>query len=407
MWVRKRLDIGWGDLAFAILRCFRSQDAEQTQRRIEQFWSAAGDALTCLSVRTGFDLLLGALKFPPKSEILISALTIPDMVRIIEDHGLVPVPLDLDLATMAPRPESLHRAITPATRAIVVAHLFGGQVAMEPLLELARRHQLLLIEDCAQAFTAGQYRGHPQADASMFSFGPIKTATALGGAVLCVRRPEVLEQMRIAQADYPAQSRWFCVRRLLKYSFLKALSPRLICGAIISVCQAIGYDYDRMINGAVRGFAGADFLRRIRHRPSGPLLALLERRLRTYDVQRLAERAQRGELLARMLGPHMQCPGVQYRAHTHWVFPILAADPHQAVDVLRAAGFDATQGQSMCVVVAPADRPQLQPCAAEDALRRIVYLPIYPEISLAAVSRMADAVLAQCVDQRAALLPVE
>ena len=61
----------------------------------------AGGALACLSVRSGFDLLLAALDLPPKSEVLITALTIPDMVRIIKDHDLVPVPLTWTCARWA------------------------------------------------------------------------------------------------------------------------------------------------------------------------------------------------------------------------------------------------------------------------------------------------------------------
>ena len=105
---------------------------------MEQVWPADGDVLICLSVRSGFDLLLGAFGLPPQSEVLISAITIPHMVRIVKEHDLVPVPLDLDLKDPAPRVDVLSpRAVTPATRVIVVAHLFGGRVSLESVLELA------------------------------------------------------------------------------------------------------------------------------------------------------------------------------------------------------------------------------------------------------------------------------
>ena len=151
-------------------------------------------------------LLLASLDLPPKSEVLITALTIPDMVRIIKDHDLVPVPLDLDLDTMGPQLDVLRRAITPATKAIVVAHLFGGRVPMEPILALAREHGLLVIEDCAQAYTGSEFRGHAEADASMFSFGPIKTATALGGAVIRVRDDRLLDRMRRCTRPIPCRA---------------------------------------------------------------------------------------------------------------------------------------------------------------------------------------------------------
>jgi perosamine synthetase len=86
-----------------------------------------GPALVCLSVRSAFDLLLCALDLPPGDEVLVSAVTHPDMVRILELHGLRPVPVDLDPWTLAPEPWSLRAAVTERTRAVLVAHLFGAQ----------------------------------------------------------------------------------------------------------------------------------------------------------------------------------------------------------------------------------------------------------------------------------------
>ena len=138
-------------------------------------------------MRTGFDLWLQSLALPPGSEVLVSAITIRDMVRIIEAHGLVPVPVDVNPEDLSVNVESLRRAVSPRTRAILVAHLFGTRPPLEPILEIARQHNLLVAEDCAQAFAGRHFTGHPEADISMFSFGSIKTATALGGAIVRVR----------------------------------------------------------------------------------------------------------------------------------------------------------------------------------------------------------------------------
>jgi len=400
MWLRKRLDLGWSDLALGMLACLRPGGAGAAQAELESCWSSTGDALACLSVRSGFDLLFAALNLPRDSEVLISAITIPDMVRIIEDHGLVPVPIDLEVSQMAPQIELLRRAITPAARAIVVAHLFGGHILMEPILELARKHGLLVIEDCAQAFADQTYRGHPQADVSMFSFGPIKTATALGGGILRVRDAELLARMRSRQAEYPVQGRGAYLRRLLKYALLKAFSVRPVVKIVVGFCRVIHYDYDRMINGAVRGFAGPGFFRRIRQRPCPALLSLLKRRLRSYDLRRLERRTAHGELLAKLLGERVIRPGAKLAAHTHWVFPILVDDPDRVVQRLQRAGFDATQGQSLCVVPPPEGRRQLQAQAADDVLAKTVYLPMYPELPRRALQNMAAAVLEACGQRR-------
>src|SRR3546814_8093435 len=139
MWPRTQLKVGWGDLAFGLWTSLRKPDREVLVRRIEARWSPAGEALTCFSVRSGFDLTLQALALPPGSEILFSALNIKGMIRIVEKHGLVPVPVDLDLERMAPRLDLIERAIGPNTRAIVVAHLFGARLDLAPVIELAHR----------------------------------------------------------------------------------------------------------------------------------------------------------------------------------------------------------------------------------------------------------------------------
>ncbi|MEX2558766.1 MAG: DegT/DnrJ/EryC1/StrS family aminotransferase, partial [Pirellulales bacterium] len=193
MWARKRLDIGWFDLGYATLCCCLPGRRAERQRCIESLWSGSGDTLACLSVRSGFDLLLEALALPPGSEVLVSALTIKDMVRIIDEHGLLAVPVDLEPGAMAPDLDSLRQAITPATRAILVAHLFGGRIDLEPIVRLAEEHGLLVIEDCAQAYVGPHFVGHPGVAASMFSFGPIKTATALGGGLIRVADPALVE----------------------------------------------------------------------------------------------------------------------------------------------------------------------------------------------------------------------
>ncbi len=186
MWVRKRLDIRWSELASALRDCLLSWERESRAEDLEDLWSA-GDALACLSVRSGFDLWLEALQLPPGSEVLVSAITIRDMVRIIEAHNLVPVPVDLNPEDLSVDIDSLQRAITPKTRAVLVAHLFGTRQPIKPILDVARKHGLYVAEDCAQAFAGRHFTGDPAADVTMFSFGTIKTATALGGGLLCVR----------------------------------------------------------------------------------------------------------------------------------------------------------------------------------------------------------------------------
>src|SRR3954470_6291977 len=230
MWPRKQLDISWTDLAFGPVQVVAPGGRPAIGEVIGSDWIPADEAVLSLSVRSGLDLLLRALELPAGSEVIMSGVTISDMARIVEQHGLVPVPVDVDAATLQPVQEQIEHAITPRTRAILVAHLFGSHIEMAPIVELARNHDLLVIEDCAQAFVGSGYAGHAESDCALFSFGPIKTATALGGAVVRVREPEVRSRMHELQTAYPIQTRWGYLKRLAKYAAFRFLCQPLNYG---------------------------------------------------------------------------------------------------------------------------------------------------------------------------------
>lgn len=385
---RKRLDIGWSDLAAGLVACVTARDEARARERVERWFSPDGRAFACLSIRSGLDLYLETLALPKGSEVLMSALTIPDMWRVVEHHGLVPVPVDVDAATLAPRPEAWRAAVTPRTRLAIVAHLFGTRISLAPLVDLRRLTGILVLEDCAQAHTGPEFTGDPAADVSMFSFGPIKTATALAGGVLVVRDGQVLSRMRASGSTWPAQARGGFARRILKYSFLKAITQPLLYSMFVRACVWGGTTHDAVIQKTVRGFAGGDFFQKIRHRPAPPLLALLARRLEHGSRARVEGRVAAARRLMEGVGPALEVPGSAAPLHTHWVFTVLSNRPDDLVADLRAEGFDATRVATMSALPAPADRPALDPREARAMLARVVYLPMYPEMRRARLERM-------------------
>ena len=222
---------------------------------------------------------------------------------------------------------------------------------LRPIAAVARRHGLLLVEDCAQSLGASPRGGDRLADVSMFSLGPIKTATALGGAVLRVGDPELLGRMRALQSAWPTQRRSAYAARVARFAGLAVVARPVVYGTLARLV-----DLDRLVAGSVRGFPGADgeLFERLRARPSGPLLATMARRLRTLDLERIAARSRAGEELAALLTPRLARPGAGAERRTHWVFPVVAADPQAFVAALRSAGFDAARGTtSIGVVPAP------------------------------------------------------
>jgi dTDP-4-amino-4,6-dideoxygalactose transaminase len=382
-------DIGWRDLAAGLLGCVWSDRPERVQRRVEARWSAE-QTVACLSVRSGLDLLLQALALPRGSELIVSAITIPDMITIIERHGLTPVPVDLDPATLGVDPARLAQAIGPRTRAILVAHLFGSRMPLAPAVRLARQHGLLLIEDCAQAYD-GAYRGDPDSDACLFSFGPIKTATALGGALVHCQDAALAARLRQLQARYPRQPRWLFVRRIARFAALKLLAHPQRFAVFVALCRLRRRNHDQLINEAVRGFAGQNLLARIRLQPSAALLQLLERRLRQFDPARIEARAAFARRVLAQI-PAVARPGAAAERHTHWVLPIESDDPETLTRVLWAHGFDATRKASSLTVVPPPDQRTPDPLNARRLLARLVYLPMYPQLGARDLLRLGQIV---------------
>lgn len=389
---RKQLDILWADLAFAAWASLAAAARDDLQRQIEEGWSRGAASLACLSVRSGFDAVLTALDFPPGSEVLVSAVTIRDMVRILEAHALVPIPVDLDMRRLAVRDDLLARAVTPRTKGVLVAHLFGSRMPLGPVLDVARRHDLLVMEDCAQAYACDAFRGHEGSDVALFSFGPIKTATALGGGLLRFRDERLRNRVRGVQSRWPVQSRSAFLARTLKYAALKLLTSRAAYTLFCRACRLLGVDRDQIVSRSVRGFAGGDLLAKIRRQPSAALLALLGRRLSRSSRAAVDQRMASARHAAAQL-PLVQRPGDQAHDHSHWVFPILHAAPEELIAHLDACGFDATCGtSSLCVVDPPPDRPETLPAEAQAAFRRSLYLPMGGEMSREEIDRLARSV---------------
>ena len=389
MWVRRRLDLQWSDLAFGLWRCFLTD--ENRRAAIERAWSGDAAALACLSVRTGFDLCLQALELPKGSEVLMSAVNVPAMFRLVEEHGLFAVPLDIDAGSLRPTLADVRRAVTPRTRAIVVAHLFGTRAELDDIAALARERDVLLIEDHAQAFSGVPETAPASADVALWSFGPIKAATALGGAVAVARSPRLMARMRAIESAYPVQARTHYVLRLLKYAMLKAASYRFAFGVLVRALSWVGVDADAWLNARVRSFGDAGLVSALRQRPPGSLFALLDRRLRDFDVADVARRRRRALDLERVIQGCACVPGAAAAWRGFDLFPVRVADTARLLAALRHHGFDAgTRGN---LVVSGAENG-FGPASARELLENTVFIPFYPAMPDRELRRLAHVIKA-------------
>ncbi|MCX7591654.1 MAG: DegT/DnrJ/EryC1/StrS family aminotransferase, partial [Kiritimatiellae bacterium] len=130
---------------------------------------------------------LGALRLEPFSEVIVPAMTDPGGMMPVPLLGCVPVVADCDPRSYNTCAQQIAPLITKRTRAIIVAHMGGEPVDMDPIMKLARAHKLYVIEDCAQAHGA-KYKGRlvgTIGDIAAFStmFGKHHCTGAQGGVV--------------------------------------------------------------------------------------------------------------------------------------------------------------------------------------------------------------------------------
>lgn len=156
-------------------------------KRFEELFAAYQQARHCVGVANGTDALeiaLEALALPPGSEILVPANTFIASSEAVTRSGHKVVFCDCDPGTYTLSVADAARRVTPRTRAMIVVHLYGQPADMDAVLELAGKHGLSVVEDCAQAHGA-EYRGRRVGaigTIGTFSFYPGKNLGAFGDA---------------------------------------------------------------------------------------------------------------------------------------------------------------------------------------------------------------------------------
>lgn len=130
--------------------------------------------------------------FGPGDEVITTPFTFISSAWGISYVGAKPVFVDIEEDTYNIDPEKIAAAITPRTKGIIVVHLFGQPARMDEIMAIARKHQLFVIEDCAQAIGA-RYQGSPVGtigDVGTFSFYPTKNLGGCGEGGMFVAKDE-------------------------------------------------------------------------------------------------------------------------------------------------------------------------------------------------------------------------
>lgn len=164
----------------------------------------AKHVITCGNGTDALQAALVALDLQPGDEVITTAFTFIATVEVIGLMNLTPVLVDVDPHTYTIIPEQVEAAITPRTKAIIPVHLFGQGADMVRLKEIARKHNLYLIEDAAQCLGAdytteqGQQKLGTMGDIGCTSFFPSKNLGCFGDGGACITNDDkIAEKLRM------------------------------------------------------------------------------------------------------------------------------------------------------------------------------------------------------------------
>jgi perosamine synthetase len=265
------------------------------------------------------DVAVAALGIGPGDEVIMPTFTIISCAAAVVRAGATPVLVDVDPQTWNMDVARLEELVTPRTRAIMVVHIFGLPVDMDPVIELARRKGIRIIEDAAQAH--GQsYRGRPcgtLGDIATFSFYPNKHVTTGEGGMLTTDDPELADRCR--------SLRNLCFKPEQRF-----------------VHDELGWNF-RMTN--LQAAIGAAQLERLDE--------FLARK------RRMGARYQ--ELLAGLPGVQLPLPATNYAANAYWVFGVVLDD---------SVGFDAHEAMSRLAARGIGSRPFFWPMHEQPVFRK-------------------------------------
>jgi dTDP-4-amino-4,6-dideoxygalactose transaminase len=314
-------------------------------------YSGARHGIGVNSGTSALHLALLAAGIGRGDEVITVPFTFMATVSAIDYTGARAVFVDIDPVTFTMDPAQVEAAITPKTKAIIPVHLYGQPADMDPILAVARRHNLVVIEDAAQAH-ASEYRGRrvgSLADMACFSFYPGKNLGAYGeGGMITTDKPEYDRTLRMLR-DWGAEKKY---QHVLK-----------------------GYNY------RLEGIQGAVLRVKLRH-------------LDAWTNGRRAAAAHYDELFA---GSGVATPkAATYGKHVYHIYAIRTANRAAWQDTLQAKGIQTNIHYPIPVHLLPAFADLGHRAGefphSERAANEVLSLPMFPELTRAQCEEVAEAV---------------
>ncbi len=164
-----------------------------------QTYMGGGHALCTSSGTTALHLALAALGIGPGDEVIVPDLTFGATANAVIHAGATPVFVDIDPVTWTLDPVAMEAALSPRTKAVIPVHLYGHPCDMDPIMEIARKANLRVVEDCAESLGA-EYKGRKTGrigDVGCYSFFANKMITTGEGGMVLTGDPALMARMAV------------------------------------------------------------------------------------------------------------------------------------------------------------------------------------------------------------------
>ncbi len=228
------------------------EEFEQAMAR----YTGTSHAIAVNSGTSALHLCIRALGISEGDEVIVPSFAFIAVANVLRYERAVPVFIDIDPQTLNLDPARIEEAITPRTRAILVVHTFGCPAALGEILEIARRHQLFVIEDACEALGA-QFDGRKVGsfgDAGVFGFYPNKQITSGEGGMIVTNNSNVAAFARKLRNQGRSESAEWLQHEELGYNYrISEMNCALGAGqlkrleTILERREAIAREYQRRL----------------------------------------------------------------------------------------------------------------------------------------------------------------
>jgi len=187
--VMKCLETGWISSEGSFVKDFENQFSKNVDRKF---------GISCSSGTAALDIAFASLDIGPGDEVIIPTFTIISCASAVVRTGAKPVLVDCDPYTFNSKPEDIISAVTEKTKAILIVHIYGLPVDMEPIIKFAKEKKILIIEDAAELIGA-EYKNQKCGsfgDISTFSFYSNKHITTGEGGMVVTNNETIAEKSR-------------------------------------------------------------------------------------------------------------------------------------------------------------------------------------------------------------------